>query len=104
VGYGLSVAPQNRRKDEDSMRHASRSSSLLRLEASWARVSQSDLKTGVGTTQMVHVTSSQRSRGDEDENKREDTTSCIRPCYPYFAILTVLGPKSVYLLFFWLGL
>jgi hypothetical protein len=39
VFYGLSVTPQNRCEDEDGMRHASRSSGLLRVEASWARVS-----------------------------------------------------------------
>jgi hypothetical protein len=33
VGYGLSVAPQNRREDEDGVGHASRSSGMLRLEA-----------------------------------------------------------------------
>jgi hypothetical protein len=47
--FGLSVAPQNPRR-EDSVRHALRSGGLLRLEASHARVSQSDLKTGVGAT------------------------------------------------------
>jgi hypothetical protein len=39
VGYGLSVVPQNRCEDEDSVGHALRSTSLLRLEESWARVS-----------------------------------------------------------------
>jgi hypothetical protein len=38
VGYGLSVAPQNQWEDEDDVGHALRSSSLLRLEASWAMV------------------------------------------------------------------
>jgi hypothetical protein len=45
AGFGLSVAPQNRRR-EVGTRHASRSSSLLGVEASLARVSQSGLKTG----------------------------------------------------------
>jgi hypothetical protein len=49
VGFGLSVAPQNRRR-EVSTGHASRSSSLLGVEASLARVSQSGLKTGGGAT------------------------------------------------------
>jgi hypothetical protein len=49
VGFGLSVAPQNRRR-EVSVGHASRSSSLLGVEASLARVSQSDLKIGGGAT------------------------------------------------------
>jgi hypothetical protein len=47
--YGLSVAPQNRRDDEDDVRHASRSSILLHVEASRVRVSQSGLKTAGGT-------------------------------------------------------
>jgi hypothetical protein len=50
VGFGLSVAPQNRRK-EVSVGHTSRSSGLLCVEASLARGSQSDLKTG-GDTMM----------------------------------------------------
>jgi hypothetical protein len=45
----LSVAPQNRRM-EVGAGHASRSSGLLHVEASLARVSQSGLKTGRGTT------------------------------------------------------
>jgi hypothetical protein len=45
----LSVAPQNRRR-EVGAGHASRSSSLLGVEASLTRVSQSDLKTGGGAT------------------------------------------------------
>jgi hypothetical protein len=49
VGFDLSVAPQNRQR-EDGAGHASRSSGLLRLEASHARVSQSGLKTGGGAT------------------------------------------------------
>jgi hypothetical protein len=40
VGYGLSVVPQNRWR-EVSAGHASRSSSLLLVEESLARVSQS---------------------------------------------------------------
>jgi hypothetical protein len=49
VGFGLSIAPQNRRR-EVGVGHASRSSNLLGVEASLARVSQSGLKTGGGAT------------------------------------------------------
>jgi hypothetical protein len=49
VGFDLSAAPQNRRREVDAG-HASRSSSLLSVEASLARVSQSGLKTGGGAT------------------------------------------------------
>jgi hypothetical protein len=47
AGFGLSVAPQNQRRVVDA-EHASRSSGLLHVEASRARVSQSGLKTGGG--------------------------------------------------------
>jgi hypothetical protein len=49
VGFGLSVAPQNRQR-EVGAGHTSRSSGLLRVEASLARISQSGLKTGGGAT------------------------------------------------------
>jgi hypothetical protein len=58
--YGLSVASQNQRENQDDVGHALRSSRLLCMEASRARVSQSSLKTGEGVTQMVHVASSWR--------------------------------------------
>jgi hypothetical protein len=49
MGFGLSVAPQNRRR-EVGAGHTSRSSGLLHVEASLARVSQSGVKTDEGTT------------------------------------------------------
>jgi hypothetical protein len=49
TGFGLSVAPQNRRR-EDGAGHVSRFGGLLCLEASHARVSQSGLKNGGGAT------------------------------------------------------
>jgi hypothetical protein len=48
VGFGLSVAPQNRWR-EVSVERALRSSGLLHMEASLATVSQSGLKTDGGT-------------------------------------------------------
>jgi hypothetical protein len=45
AGFGLSVAPQNRRR-EVSMEHTSKSSGLLHVEVSLARVFLSGLKTG----------------------------------------------------------
>jgi hypothetical protein len=49
VGFGLSVAPQNRWREVDAG-HASRSSGLLYVQASLDRVSQSGLKSGGGAT------------------------------------------------------
>jgi hypothetical protein len=85
VGDGLSIAPQNRRDDEDDAGHVSRSSSLLRLEVSRARVSQSDLKTGRGMTRVVHVAPSCRLCGSEAKDG---------PCYPYFAVFIVLCSRG----------
>jgi hypothetical protein len=48
AGFGLSVVPQNRWR-EVGARHTLRSSGLLHMEASLARVFQSGLKTGGGT-------------------------------------------------------
>jgi hypothetical protein len=47
--FGLSIAPQNQRRDV-GVGHASRYSGLLGVEVSLARVSQSGLKTGGGAT------------------------------------------------------
>jgi hypothetical protein len=49
VGFGLSIAPQTRRREVDAG-HASRSSGFLRVEASLGSVSLSGLKTVGGTT------------------------------------------------------
>jgi hypothetical protein len=49
VCFGLSVAPQNRWRKVGAG-HVLRSSGLLSVEASLARVSQSGLKTGGGAT------------------------------------------------------
>jgi hypothetical protein len=101
AGYSLLVVPQNR-QEGDGAGHTLRSSGLIRLEASWARVSQSNLKTGGSAVQMVHVASSWRSHGDEAEDGRVDAIGCIGLFYPNFAVFTVLGPRDI--LVFWLGL
>jgi hypothetical protein len=49
VGFGLSVVPQNRWR-EVGTGHSLRSSGLLHVEASLARVFQSGLKTSGGAT------------------------------------------------------
>jgi hypothetical protein len=94
VGYGLSNAPQNQWNDEDDAGHALRSSGLLHLEVSLARISHSSLKTDGGATRMVHVASSWRSCGDEAEDRRVYATGCIGHFYPNFTIFVVLGHKG----------
>jgi hypothetical protein len=51
---------------------------------------------------MVHVASSQRSRGVEAEDGRVDATDCIELFYPNFVVFIVLGPRGI--LVFCLGL
>jgi hypothetical protein len=53
--FGLSVVPQNRRR-EVGVGHTSRFSGLLRVEASLTSVSQSGLKTSRDATAGVHLT------------------------------------------------
>jgi hypothetical protein len=74
--------------------HVSRSSGLLHLEASQARVSQSSLKTGGDAVWMVHVASSRRSRGEKAKEGRVDAMDCIRLFYPNFAVFILLGHKG----------
>jgi hypothetical protein len=85
--------------------HTLRSSSLLGVEASLARVSQSSLKTDGGATRVVHVAPSWRLRRRQAEAGRVNATGCVRPCYPCFAVFLLLGPRGVVvILAFCLGL
>jgi hypothetical protein len=88
VGFGLSVAPQNRRRDVD-VGHTSRSSNLLHVKASLAMVFQSDLKTDRGVTTL-----SRRFCRRQVEDGRVDATGCIGPCYPTFTVFNVLGYRG----------
>jgi hypothetical protein len=90
VGYGLSVAPQNQREDEDGVRNVSRSSGLLRLEASQPRVSQFASKLVDERRRVLHMASSWRSYGDEAEDGRVNVMGCIRLLYPNFTVFFVL--------------
>jgi hypothetical protein len=94
-GYGLSVAPQNRWKYEDDARHMSRSSDLLRLEASRARVSQSDLNTDGGVAQMAHVTLLWMLRWVKAEDGQVDMMGYIEHFYLNFIIFYILDPSDI---------
>jgi hypothetical protein len=78
---------------------ALRSSGLLHLEASQARVCKSSLKTGGGATRIVYVASSRMSREDQAEDGWIDVTDCIRLCYPYFSVFIVLGPRDIFIFY-----
>jgi hypothetical protein len=64
--------------------HVSRSSSLLRLQASQVRVSQSDLKTGGGVARMVDMASSWRSCGVRAEDGWVDVHQTLLPKLCHF--------------------
>jgi hypothetical protein len=95
AGYGLSVASQNQWEDEYDAGHASRFSGLLRVEASQARVFQSDLKTDGGVMRMVHMTSSWRLRQVQAEDRQVNATGYIEPFYPNFIVFYVLLHRGI---------
>jgi hypothetical protein len=88
----LLVAPQNQREDEDGAEHASRSSGLLCLQVSRARVSQSGLKTGGDMAWVVHVSSSRRLHESEAKDGWFDGIGRdmmeIGPKYPSLAVIS----------------
>jgi hypothetical protein len=86
AGFCLSVAPQNRLREVDPG-HALKSSSLLDVKVSLARVFQSGLKTDGGAT-------TQRLRRKQAEAGRVDMTGCVGPCYPCFTVFLLLGPRA----------
>jgi hypothetical protein len=82
VGYGLLVVPQNKEEDEDDAGHASRSSGLLQVEASQAKVSESGLKTSGGVARMVLVALLRWLHRVEAEDGRVDAMDRVGPFYP----------------------
>jgi hypothetical protein len=47
---------------------------------------------------MVYVASSRRSRGDEAKDERINARGCIRLCYPYFTVFTILCTRGILVL------
>jgi hypothetical protein len=44
---------------------------------------------------VVHVAPSWRLCEDQVKDGRVSEMGCVKPCYPYFAIFDVLGPKGL---------
>jgi hypothetical protein len=65
--------------------HVSRSSGLLRVEASRGRVSQFTSKLAEAQRRVVHVTLSRKLRQSQVEDGRIDTTDDVGPCYHCFS-------------------
>jgi hypothetical protein len=64
--------------------HTSRSSSLIGVEASLIRVSQSGLKTDEDVTTGGACGTTRRLRRRQAKAGRVDATGCVGPCYPCF--------------------
>jgi hypothetical protein len=77
------------------MGHSLRSSGLLHVKASRARVFQYGLKTYGGAAWMVHVASLWRWRRVKAENRRVNAMGCVGPFYPNFAVFFVFGPGGI---------
>jgi hypothetical protein len=89
AGFGLSVASQNRQR-EVGVGHALRSSSLLGVEASLARVFQSGLKTDEGTMAGGARGIITEVASEEAEDGRVDATGDVGLCYPCFVVFFLL--------------
>jgi hypothetical protein len=98
AGYGLSVAQQNRREGDD-VRHASRSSGLLRVDVSQARVPQFTSRLAEERLRVVHVAPSRRFCRIQAEDGWVDAVGCIGPFYPRIIIFCIrpYGQFSLFL-------
>jgi hypothetical protein len=72
-----------------------RSSGLVRMKVSLARVFQSGLKTGGSVTTGSACGTIAEVASEEVEDGRVDVTGCVGPCYPTFTVFNVLGPRSI---------
>jgi hypothetical protein len=95
VGYGLSVAPQNRRR----MKTARGTCRDLAGYFTWKQVGLgfSNLASRLTETRLrvVHVAPSWRLSRVQAEDGQVDAMGCVRSCYPCFAVFYILGPRSI---------
>jgi hypothetical protein len=75
--------------------HMLRSSGLLHVEASQARVFQSASRLAEARQRVMHVTPSQRLCRVQVEDGWINVTDCVGPCYPCFAIFFLLGHMNI---------
>jgi hypothetical protein len=75
--------------------HASRSSGLLDMEASLARVPSLTSRLAEARRWVVHMTPSQRLRRSQVEDERVDAMGCVKPCYPCFVVFILLDHRGI---------
>jgi hypothetical protein len=74
--------------------HVSRSSSLLYMEASRAKVFQFASKLVEARRRVMHIAPSWRSCENQVKDGWVNAMGCIGPYYPYFVVFIVLGPMT----------
>jgi hypothetical protein len=94
MGFGLSVAPQNRQR-EVGAGHVSRSRDLLRVEATLSRVSQSGLKTDEGAMMGNARGTIAKVASEANEDGWVDAMGCVGPSYPTFTAFNVLDTRDI---------
>jgi hypothetical protein len=95
VGYGLTVARQNRREDAmmlDTHRDLAACFTWKQVELGF-----SSLATRLAEARLwvMHVAPSRRLHRVEVKDRWVDATGCVGPCYPCFAIFILLGPRGI---------
>jgi hypothetical protein len=79
----------------DDMGHALRSSGLLHLEVSRARVFQFASKLVEARRWVVHVAPLWRLHRDQVKDGQVDMTGYVRSCHPYIAVFFILCTRGV---------
>jgi hypothetical protein len=78
----------------DGVGHASRSSGLLHVEASWASVFESVIKT------VGDMTPSRRLRQSQVEDGQVNATDSVGPYYTCFTVFILLDPRRIVVIYF----
>jgi hypothetical protein len=84
----------------DDMEHALRSSGLLHLEVSRARVFQFASKLAEARRWVVHVAPLWMLHRDQVEDGRVDMTGYVGSCHPYIAVFFILCTRGVFVFSF----
>jgi hypothetical protein len=95
AGFGLSVAPQNRRGDAMAWDTCRDLVACLMCKQVWLGFSSLASRLAEARWRVVHVAPSQRLRQIQIEDGRINAMGCIGPCYLCFAIFILLGSRDI---------
>jgi hypothetical protein len=94
VGYGLSVAPQNR-CEGDGVGHVLRSSACFAWKQFGLGFPSLASRLVEARWWVVHVAPSQRLHRVQVEDGWVDAIGCVGPCYPCFAVFFLLSHRGI---------